>query len=110
MARARCRKCSTWANRCGSMKLTIATYWRPSGQNINRPPEDAGSDVKSAAWGVSPNEGYDVHVERRERDRMLSWRQEHELAALNGGKAEAGDEVPDRVLLKAVEYLETTAK
>ena len=25
----------------GAMKLTIATYWRPSGQNINRPKEDA---------------------------------------------------------------------
>ena len=28
------------------MKLTVATYWRPSGQNINRPKEDATSDVK----------------------------------------------------------------
>ncbi len=55
----------------GAMKLTIATYWRPSGQNINRPKEDAKSDVKNAAWGVSPNEGYDVPVEDDERDRLL---------------------------------------
>ena len=91
------------------MKLTIATYWRPSGQNINRPKEDAKNDAKNAAWGVSPNEGYDVPVEDDERDRLLSWQQEHELAALSGGKSTAGDEVPDRVLLKAVEYLESKA-
>ena len=56
----------------GAMKLTIATYWRPSGQNINRPKEDAKSDAKNAAWGVSPNEGYDVPVEDDERDRLLA--------------------------------------
>jgi len=83
----------------GAMKLTIATYWRPSGQNINRPKNDAG-----AAWGVSPNEGYEVPVADDERSRMLSWQQERELAAVSGGKSPPG-EVPDRVLLKAVEYL-----
>ena len=55
----------------GAMKLTIATYWRPSGQNINRPKEDAKSDAKDAAWGVSPNEGYDLPVEDDERNRLL---------------------------------------
>ena len=30
--------------------------------------------------------------------------------ALSGGKSTAGDEVPDRVLLKAVEYLESKAE
>ncbi len=94
----------------GSMKLTIATYWRPSGQNINRPKEDGKSDVKSATWGVSPNEGYNVPVEDEERERLLRWQQGQELAALCGEKNQAGDEVQDRVLLKAVEYLESTAK
>ena len=105
-ARARCRKWWTWA-RVGRMKLTIATYWRPSGQNINRPKEDAKNDVQDAAWGVSPNEGYDLPVEDAERERLLRWQQDHELAALSGGTGPAGDEVPDRVLLKAVEYLES---
>ena len=85
----------------GAMKLTIATYWRPSGQNINRPKEDAKNDAKNATWGVSPNEGYDLPVEDDERDRLLSWQQEHELAALGGEKGAAGDEVPDRVLLES---------
>jgi carboxyl-terminal processing protease len=94
----------------GAMKLTIATYWRPSGENINRPKEDAKSDVKNATWGVSPNDGYEVLVEDEERERLLRWQQEHELAALSGEKGPAGDEVPDRVLLKAIEYLESKAK
>ena len=94
----------------GSMKLTVATYWRPSGQNINRPKDDGKNDVKSATWGVSPNEGFSVPVEDEERERLLRWQQGQELAALSGEKNQAGDEVQDRVLLKALEYLEATAK
>jgi carboxyl-terminal processing protease len=89
-------------DKCGAMKLTIATYWRPSGQNINRPKEDA----QGATWGVSPSEGCDVSVDDDERNRLLAWQQERELALVSGGKA-AGAEVPDRVLLKAIDYLET---
>ena len=44
-----------------------------------------------------------------ERNRLLSWQQQHELAAVSGGKS-PGSEVPDRVLLKAVEYLESKTK
>ena len=44
--------------RAGAMKFTVATYWRPSGQDINRPKESG----KSIPWGVSPNEGYEVPV------------------------------------------------
>jgi carboxyl-terminal processing protease len=95
---------------CGAMKLTIATYWRPSGQNINRPKEDAKGNAKNAAWGVSPDEGYDLTVEDDERDRLLAWQQAHESVASGGGKGTAGQPVPDRVLLKAVEYLESTAE
>ena len=94
---------------CGMLKLTIATYWRPSGQNINRPKEDAKNEVKNAAWGVSPNEGYELPVADDERVRLSTWQQAHELAALSGEKGPAGEEVPDRVLLKAVEYLESKA-
>ncbi len=36
------------------LKLTVATYWRPSGQNIHRHVDATDED----AWGVTPNEGY----------------------------------------------------
>ena len=68
-------------------------------------------DAKNAAWGVSPNEGYDLPVEDDERNRLLRWQQEHELAGRQRRKnARPASEVPDRVLLKAVEYLESKPK
>jgi carboxyl-terminal processing protease len=90
----------------GAMKLTIATYWRPSGQNINRLKDDP----KTATWGVSPSDGCEVPVEDEERDRLLNWQQARDLAALSGGKGPAGDEVPDRVLLKAIDSLKSMAR
>ncbi len=88
----------------GVLKLTIATYWRPSGKNIDRRRDDP----KNTAWGVSPDEGYEVPVDKAERERLERWRQDRELAQANGAKAakDSKEEVPDRVLLKAVEYLE----
>jgi carboxyl-terminal processing protease len=93
----------------GEMKLTIATYWRPSGQNINRPKEDAKNDPKNTTWGVSPNEGFEVAVGDEERQRLVIWQRKHELSALSSEKTSAADEVPDRVLRKAVEYLDAKA-
>jgi carboxyl-terminal processing protease len=60
------------------LKLTVATYWRPSGKNIHRFKEAKDSDE----WGVSPNKGYEVKyspeeyyswaVDRRDRDQASS--------------------------------------
>ena len=55
------------------LRLTIATYWRPSGRNIHRGRRAKPSD----AWGVLPNPGFDVpltdqqlaEVLRRQRQR-----------------------------------------
>jgi hypothetical protein len=57
---------------------------------------------------VSPNEGYDVPVTDEERQRLLQWQHDRELAALTGAKPPA--EVSDCVLRKALEYLEAKAK
>ncbi|MFM1802487.1 MAG: hypothetical protein RJA81_1839, partial [Planctomycetota bacterium] len=40
----------------GVLKLTVATYWRPSGKNIHRFKNAKASDE----WGVSPNTDMDV--------------------------------------------------
>ena len=58
------------------LKLTVATYWRPNGKNIHRHVDATPEE----AWGVSPNEGYEVEVDeetltkivllRRERDKV----------------------------------------
>lgn len=60
------------------LKLTVATYWRPSGKNIHRFRNAKETDE----WGVSPDPGYEVKLSpdefeaqftaRRERDQISS--------------------------------------
>jgi len=50
------------------LKLTSATYWRPSGRNIHRM---LGAS-KSDDWGVSPDSGLEVSLDE---DEFLQWRQ-----------------------------------
>jgi carboxyl-terminal processing protease len=90
----------------GEMKLTVATYWRPSGQDIHRPKDDD----PAAAWGVVPNEGFEVRVDKKERERLAAWLHRRQVAAVTGETLQPSDEVPDRVLLRAVEHLEAEAK
>jgi carboxyl-terminal processing protease len=49
------------------LKLTSATYWRPSGKNIHRMP----GDDNTKEWGVSPDEGLQIDVDR---DEYRMWR------------------------------------
>ena len=46
-----------------ALKLTTASYWRPSGKNIHRFPDSK----DSAEWGVRPDPGYEVVLEDDER-------------------------------------------
>lgn len=50
-----------------AMKLTTATYWRPSGKNIHRLSKATEEDD----WGVSPNEGYEVVLSDRDMLQVL---------------------------------------
>jgi carboxyl-terminal processing protease len=90
----------------GALKLTTASYWRPSGKNIHR--------VKGATekddWGVMPDKGYEVVVEGEELTKLRMWRYRRD------GYKPPGEEPPpgeadqslenDKQLLKAVEYIE----
>ena len=49
------------------LKLTSATYWRPSEQNIHRMPGDGDSET----WGVTPNPGFAV---KQDEEAYLQWR------------------------------------
>lgn len=49
------------------LKLTSATYWRPSGDNIHRMPGDTDADP----WGVKPDEGFDVPMDN---EQYLLWK------------------------------------
>jgi carboxyl-terminal processing protease len=95
----------------GALKLTTASYWRPSGKNINR----GKSDGDRADWGVVPDEGYQVALEGDKLARKLRWRREHDMAPTNGAaKDKRPSDEPearfqtdvDPQLAKAVEYVE----
>jgi len=95
-------------DRRGALKLTMASYWRPSNKNIQRR-RDAGENED---WGVRPDSGCEVVLEGDELTRLRLWRMHRDLSKAPGGMAEAkGDgHFDDRQLAKAVECLEKGAR
>lgn len=57
------------------LKITAASYWRPSGMNIHRRP----GTPESAAWGVSPDAGNEVPQTDEELIAGYEWRQQRDL-------------------------------
>jgi carboxyl-terminal processing protease len=111
-----------------ALKLTTASYWRPSGKNIHRFPDSKDTDE----WGVKPNPGMEVAMKDEERFEYLTWRTERDIVRGKKGtaapksaeksenkkeekkedkKAEKGDKKEekkpfvDRVLEKALEQI-----
>lgn len=81
-----------------ALKLTTASYHRPSGKNIHRFPGATDADE----WGVMPNDGFDVRFERDDMTRYLEYRRERDVLKA-GGPPESDFE--DKQLAKALEYL-----
>jgi carboxyl-terminal processing protease len=89
----------------GALKLTTASYWRPSGRNIHRA-KDAGD---SDAWGVLPSPGYEVVVAGAELGDWVRWRRRRDLSKAGADADHHGEKAPpfvDRPLAKAVGYIE----
>jgi len=61
-----------------ALRLTTANYWRPSGVNIHRRKDAKESDT----WGVRPNEGYEVVLEKDAYVRMLEARRDRDAVPL----------------------------
>src|SRR6185437_8847317 len=62
------------------LKLTVATYWRPSGKNIHRFKNAKESDE----WGVSPSPGLALKMSREEyHDWFLGRRERNFLSSRN---------------------------
>lgn len=56
------------------LKLTVATYWRPSGKNIHKFPKAGDKDE----WGVSPNPDLEVKLSPREYEAWASARRDRD--------------------------------
>jgi carboxyl-terminal processing protease len=102
------------------LKLTVATYWRPSGKNIHRFKDAKETDE----WGVSPDPGLEVKLTPQEHFAWAMGRRDRDLlsgkaaAALATAKPEAKKDEPkkegakpstrpykDRQLEKALEVI-----
>ncbi len=86
-----------------ALKLTTASYHRPSGKNIHRFPGAKDEDE----WGVMPDEGYNIRLRDAEIGRLHQHLAEREL--FNPEDESAGEEgekpFVDRQLDAAVAYL-----
>ncbi|MDA7977270.1 MAG: S41 family peptidase [Pirellulales bacterium] len=97
-----------------ALKITVASYHRPSGKNIHRFPDSSIDDD----WGVIPNEGFRQRMNNVEMMRFVRDRRERDivrynpnpdeqppLIAPNPGEKPDNAEFVDTQLEKALEYL-----
>jgi carboxyl-terminal processing protease len=101
-------------NETSALKLTTASYWRPSGKNIHRFPDK--KDFESAKidpdeWGVKPDAGMEVPMKDADRVEWMTWRSDRDVVRAKPKAAQKdkdGKPKPpyvDRVLQKAVDQL-----
>jgi carboxyl-terminal processing protease len=98
-------------NDTSALKLTTASYWRPSGKNIHRFPDSKETDE----WGVKPNDGFEIKMKDEERLEYMINRAERDVIRGKPGdkqppKPKTDSDKPkkefkDRVLEKALEHL-----
>ena len=83
------------------LKLTTASYWRPSGKNIHRLSDKV---PESAEWGVSPDAAYNLPLDKEQEKKRREARQDRD-GFRPGAAAEPAPPL-DPQLAKAVGYLE----
>jgi carboxyl-terminal processing protease len=86
----------------GEIKLTTATFWRPSGKNLNKS-STAGKEEDT--WGVKPN--LEVKLPRKERDDLFDHMRDTEIIEPEGGRPNKEAKAPfvDRQLEDALKYI-----
>ncbi len=84
----------------GLLKLTTATYHRPSGVNIHREPQMG----EEATWGVSPDTDLEVPLSE-EQESQWRLRRSEQIATPKRAKEAANVPLADPALEKAIEIL-----
>src|SRR5207237_5283982 len=86
-----------------ALKLTTASYWRPSGKNIHRFP----NSKKEDDWGVKPD--IEVKLDTKELIDYFKYRREKDVLREPGAKLSSEQEkilkFKDQVLIKAQEVI-----
>lgn len=86
-----------------ALKLTTASYHRPSGKNIHRFP----GATDDQDWGVVPNKGYDIGLSPQELGDYLDYRQHRDVLSDNGPPK---SDYEDRQFAKAIGYIKAKLK
>jgi carboxyl-terminal processing protease len=92
------------------LKLTWASFWRPSGANIHR----AVGAPENANWGVSPDAGYESKLSQQEYKTYLAYREKRDgfgtIENTDQTDKETAAKVAgfvDKPLQLAIEYLQS---
>jgi len=83
-----------------ALKVTVASYWRPSGKNIHR----LKSDPDDKDWGVRPNPGMEVTVTQEQREKVFRRRRMRDIVGTTIDDTQSDDE-KDLQLQRAIDYL-----
>jgi carboxyl-terminal processing protease len=91
------------------LKLTWASFWRPSDAKIHRAPDEAETEI----WGVAPNAGLEHRFTPEERTSYLEYRNQRDQSRSTTAKKSGNkDDSPaattfiDKQLQLAIEYLQ----
>ncbi|HEY2838113.1 MAG TPA: S41 family peptidase [Pirellulales bacterium] len=88
------------------LKLTTASYWRPSGRDIHRHEDNK----QQTDWGVQPDAGYEVKLTDEETQELAKARDQRDVVRAGGTPAAEADDpssTPDPQLAKALEALQS---
>ena len=86
------------------LKLTTATYWRPSNKNIHRDKDAKETDE----WGVVPDKELALTLDSENTKKLLDARAERDV--VHRAQSHASAAYVDAQLQRAVDYLEKAAK
>ena len=88
----------------GQIKVTIASFWRPSGKNLNKSSTGGKEDED---WGVRPDKGYLIELARKEREDLGEHLRNTEIIPnRESKKPEPKSDFKDRQLDTALKYLQ----
>jgi C-terminal peptidase prc len=92
----------------GRLKLTTATFWRPTGRNLNRASTN-GKDEDE--WGVTPNDGFVIKLNAKELSELQEHQRNQEIIHRPGYEpSESQANFRDRQLESALDYLRAQIK
>ncbi|MEC9094915.1 MAG: S41 family peptidase [Planctomycetota bacterium] len=91
----------TMENQKSILKITTASYWRPSGKNIHRSEKTTTEDE----WGVVPTPGFEVKLTAEQQFAVLRYRNFRDRKNIGGEVSQKIEKLEDAQLNKAIDYL-----